>query len=224
MAILEWQNLVFLLPMGAGLLYVVLMASGLALGHGEMDMDHDVGVDLGHDVAADVDHDVGADLGHDADAGHAGHIPHLNVLGSVLSLLGVGRVPISILFLSACFLWGASGLLLNAFFGVNAMGRVICLAALATVVGMRLVAEGIAAVMPGEESYHTLKEELVGHQGEVLYTITHTSGAVRIFDPSGNLQDLACRTRQENEIPAGSRVVLDAYDPAADLFYVRPCD
>lgn len=186
-----------------------------------VDVDHDVGVDVGHDVAADVDHDVAADVDHDADAGH---VPHLSMVGSVLGLLGVGRVPLSILFLSACFLWGASGLLLNALLGMDATGRVIVLAVLATVVGTRLVAEGIAAVMPGEESYHTLKEELVGQQGEVLYTITRTSGTVRIFDPSGNLQDLACRTWQEDDIPAGRRVVLDTYDPSADLFYVRPCD
>ena len=39
--VLDWQFLIFLLPMAAAILYVVLMASGVALGeHGDVSVDH----------------------------------------------------------------------------------------------------------------------------------------------------------------------------------------
>jgi hypothetical protein len=216
-ALLEWQNLIFLLPMLAALAYTLLMASGLGFGQHSIDVDHDVGLDVGHDVDAGVEHDVETDH----DAGHAGHA---GTLTRLLGLFGVGRVPLSILILSACFLWGAVGLALNVWLGTADMLRVLGLTTLAAVVGTRLLAEGLAEIMPGEESYHTTKEELVGLAGEVLYEVTPTSGAVRLRDPTGNLLDLDCRVHSGDGIKAAQRVVLDEYDPSADVFFVRLCD
>ena len=136
----------------------------------------------------------------------------------------MGRVPLSILILSACFLWGAVGLALNVWLGTANMLRVLGLTALAAVVGTRLLAEGLAALMPGEESYHTTREELVGLAGEVLYEVTPTSGTVRLRDPTGNLLDLDCRIHSGDGIKAAQRVVLDEYDPSADVFFVRMCN
>ena len=99
----------------------------------------------------------------------------------------------------------------------------IILAALAALVGTRLLAEGLATVLPREESYYTPKEELVGETGEVLYEVTPSSGTVRLLDPSGNLLDLACRTEGEVRLRAGTRVVLEKYDPSADVFLVHGC-
>ncbi len=214
MALLDWQNLIFLLPMLAALAYTLLMASGLGFG------EHGVAVD--HDMALGVDHDVNAGAAHDLHTGNDGG--HSGSLARLLGLFGVGKVPLSILILSACFLWGAVGLALNVWLGTEDMFRVSGLAALAAVVGTRLLAEGLSALMPGEESYHTPKEELVGLVGDVLYEVTPTSGAVRLRDPTGNLLDLDCRIHAGDCVKAAQRVVLDEYDPAADLFYVRMCN
>jgi hypothetical protein len=221
MAILEWQNLIFLLPMFAGLLYVLLMAAGSFWGPGaDLDGGHDVHVEVDHDIHADVGHDVHADAGHDADSGHdAGG--HVSFLGRAFSLLGVGKVPLSILALSWCFIWGAAGLILNAVFGLESMHQNILFAALTGLIGARSIAEGLALVLPREESYHTPKAELVGQTGEVLYEVTQSSGTVRLSDPSGNLLDLDCRSQDGAAIKAGVRVVLHKYDPEADIFFVR---
>jgi hypothetical protein len=100
------------------------------------------------------------------------------------------------------------------------MVRVILFAALAAVVGARLAAECLAMLLPREESYHTLKAELIGLVGEVLYEVTRTSGTVRLRDPSGNLLDLDCRIQDGPNIKAGSQVKLQEYDGTADIFFV----
>lgn len=214
MALLEWQNLIFVLPMAAAMLYILLMALGISLGeHGDLD--------VGHDVDLDVDHDVHVEVGDHGDGGHGGHGGHGSLLGSALGLLGVGKVPLSILLLSLCFVWGATGLVLNQFLGVEAMPRTLAFAALAAVVGARLVAEGLGALLPREETYHTPKAELVGQVGEVLYEVTKTSGTVRLSDPSGNLLDLDCRAQTDERFKPGAKVQLLEYDPATDTFFVR---
>ena len=220
MGLLEWQNLIFVLPMSAALLYVVLLASGLSFGdHGDVAAGHDLHVAVDHDLDAGHDLSGGADQAVDTAESAHGHPPH--ILGALLTLLGVGKVPVSILILSACLTWGAAGLILNVVLGTTSMQRVVGFALLAAVVGTRLLAEGLALVLPGEESYHTPKPQLVGEAGQVLYAVTRTSGTVRLQDRSGNLLDLDCRTYGEESIPAGARVVLQEYDPAADVFFVR---
>jgi hypothetical protein len=213
MAVLQWQNLIFLLPMLAAILYILLMTVGLFWGEGG-------DLDTGHDVHVDVEHNVGS-AGHDAGNGHGSHVPHVSLLGRTFGLLGIGKVPMSILWLSICLIWGAAGLLLNVFLGMEAMRQNILFAALAAVVGARLVAEGLALLLPREESYHTPKAELVGQVGEVLYEVTTTSGTVRLRDPSGNLLDLDCRIQDGAGIKAGTKVVLQVYEPGADVYYVR---
>ena len=104
MELLQWYNLVFVLPILAAVLYIGLLASGLGSGgEGELDVDHD------------------ADLGHDFDAAHAHPEAGAHLLGAVLGLLGVGKVPLSILLMSLFLVWGGAGLVFKAVFGAAAM-------------------------------------------------------------------------------------------------------
>jgi membrane protein implicated in regulation of membrane protease activity len=225
MTFLEWQNLIFLLPLGVAVIYVLLMSVGLSIGDHDVDVAHDVHLDAAHDVHLDAGHDVHAEAGHDAEheahAGHDGHAHHLSLLGSVLSLLGIGKVPISVILISFFSLWGGVGLALNGLFGADAIVKTLAFTALAAVGGTRLLAEGLGRLMPREESYHTPKEDLVGQVGEVLYEVTPSSGTVRLRDPTGNLLDLDCRSWNDERIPSGTRVDLVEYDPATDVFFVR---
>jgi hypothetical protein len=217
MVFLEWQNLIFLLPLGVAVIYVLLMSVGLSIGDQDVDVAHDVHLDAGHDVHADAGHDAD----HGAHAGHDGYAHHPSLLGSVLSLLGIGKVPISVVLISFLSLWGGVGLALNSLFGEEAIIKTLAFTALAAVGGTRLLAEGIGRLMPREESYYTPKEDLVGQTGEVLYEVTPTSGTVRLRDPTGNLLDLDCRSWNDEQIPPGTRVDLVEYDQATDVFVVR---
>jgi hypothetical protein len=221
MSFLEWQNLIFLLPMAAAIGYILLMTVGFMWGGGgDLDAGHDVHVDVDHDVHVDAGHDAGGGGDHDTEAGHGGHGSQVSLLGRIFSLLGVGKVPLSILVMSLCLIWGGSGLILNAWLGTEDMWQPILYAGLAALIGSRSIAEGLAFLLPREETYHTPKEELVGQTGEVLYEVTKTSGTVRLLDPSGNLLDLDCRIKDGDSIKAGTKVVLQEYEPGADIFFV----
>ncbi|MFH0982030.1 MAG: hypothetical protein V2A79_10870 [Planctomycetota bacterium] len=223
MQLLEWQNLIFLLPIGLGALYLVLMALGASFGdHGP-----DVGADLDH--GADFGH--GADLGHgvDADYGvHPGHVdlhPELqpSILSAFLGFLGIGKVPISILMMSYCFVWGAAGLAAVTLYGKESIWVPIGMAAGAAVLVTRYLAAGLARLVPSVESYYTPERDLVGLKGEVLYEVTESSGVVRVRDERNTLHDVSCRVaRGTKSIPAGKAAVLLRYSAAARVFIVQP--
>lgn len=137
--LLGWWNLVFVVPFGLALLYLILYAaSGVTFGDAdadgdlaEPDVDHDV--HLGHDahldhdldvdpdadldVEADVDADLDGDLDADVDGPEAPaggtHAIEPGGFRSALTWLGVGRVPLSVLLMVLMLAWGATGFLVN---------------------------------------------------------------------------------------------------------------
>jgi hypothetical protein len=137
--LLQWYNLIFVAPIGLAAVYLILSASGIGgdadhdISH---DMDHDVDVD--HDVSvegdADMDHDLdvatGSDLDHDVDVHteapsgleHEMHIGHTDgdhddsMLLRSLSVLGFGKVPVSVLMTCLMVIFGTTGLICNGLF------------------------------------------------------------------------------------------------------------
>ena len=87
MNLLAWYNLIFLLPLAVGLLLIFGNMAG-----------------IGADADADVDHDADAD--HDHDAGS-------KLFLHVLTALGVGKVPLSIVMMLMCMIFGGIGMMLN---------------------------------------------------------------------------------------------------------------
>jgi hypothetical protein len=203
MELILWQNLIFFVPLVAGALYTLLLTlSGMS----------DLGADAS-DGAAEVDLDADADA--DADVEHS-------ALSGVLDFFGVGRVPLSILLTSLTLLWGTVGLVSNLMLGLNAIGVSLTAAALAALFGTRTVGRLIARLLPSVESYHTTRAELWGETGLALYSVTAQGGTVRLRDRRNNLLDLECRTFPgEETIPSGSRVRLEEYDAARDVYLVR---
>jgi membrane protein implicated in regulation of membrane protease activity len=240
MQLLEWQNLIFLLPIGLGALYLVLMALGAPSGgeSGDTDVggDADVSVEAGADFDHDADLDHGVEVGHGADLGHgvgADHeVPtahtdlhlelHPSALAAFLGFLGIGKVPISILMMSYCFVWGAVGLAGVTVFGKDSIWTAIGVAAGAAVLVTRYLAAGISRLLPSVASYYTPERDLVGLKGEVLYEVTESSGMVRLCDERNNLHDVSCHVRPGvKSVPAGTTVVLLRYNAAARVFLVE---
>jgi membrane protein implicated in regulation of membrane protease activity len=148
---------------------------------------------------------------------------HVGAFGSVIGFLGVGKVPLTILLMSYCFVWGAVGLSAITLWGTAAVGKAVAVALIAAVLVTRFVAAGIARVLPSVESYHTPLRQLVGLSGEVLYEVTNDSGTVRLRDPSSDLRDVSSRIPAgAPRLPAGTRVMLLRYDAAARTFLVTP--
>ena len=140
-------------------------------------------------------------------------------MGRILSLLGIGRVPISIIMVSLFTLWGGSGLIMMGVLGWTPI-QAYQGAALAALLGTGMLSEAISNWIPREESYHSRPADLVGQTAEVLHTVSAGSGTVRMHDPAGNLQDLQARTAS-GEIPAGTQVTIVRYDEGATAYFVE---
>lgn len=197
--ILEWWNLIFLLPAVAAVLYVLLIAAGAA----PLD-------DAGVDFDADVDGDAGNDL---------------------LSVLGLGRVPLSLILISFCMLWGIIG-----WFAMRAFSTIwpepttfiwpsLVTALFGAALLTRLLTSLLGRIMPRTESYGAGARELVGRQAEARYAITATGGSVQVYDQHGSLHEVPARVLPgDAPIPAGARVILFRYDDVAGSYLVTQDD
>jgi membrane protein implicated in regulation of membrane protease activity len=176
---MRWENLIFLAPLLAGVLYTLLLS---VVGLGE---------------CAELEADADGDFEAGAEAG--------GFLGEALSVLGIGKVPLSIVIACVSLLWAILGL-----------------SAVVTVLGTRSVARLVSRLLPAVETYHATPFELWGETGTALYSITEQGGTVRLRDRFSNLRDLDCRLAAgEEPIAAGAEVRLEEYDPQRDLYYVR---
>lgn len=239
----QWWNLVFDLPFVAALIPLLLQATGAAhLGHGGhgVHVDHGGGLQ-GHHVHVPHfgHHHVEAGV-HTAPAAHAGHelVHHAHahtehhvqspgLLSRALGLLGVGKVPIMMVFSSFSFVWGFTGVVANLFFS-----KVLPVPALFVwpSIGVSLVSslcftsmlsQGFARLMPSVETYGTSQETLVGKIGHSLYEINATSGAAVVVDNYSVRVQIKCRTEGVQVIPRGAKVALMRYEEQSQTFFVR---
>lgn len=199
MELLEWWNLIFLLPALAAVFYVLLLAVGAA----PMD-------DAGFDFDADVE-------------GGAGH--------DLLSVLGLGRVPLSLILVSFCMLWGVIG-----WFAVRTFSTMwpqpgtfiwpsLAVALLGAGLLTRVMISLLGRIMPRTESYGAGARELVGRLAEARYAITTTGGTVQVYDQYGSLHEVPARVLPgDAPIPAGAKVVLFRYDDVAGSYLVTQDD
>ncbi|MBI3964196.1 MAG: DUF1449 family protein [Chloroflexi bacterium] len=231
MYLLEWWNLLFELPFFAGVLYVVLLATGVASAEGDgadadTDVDHGMDVDIDHDL--DVDHDVDHGIDAVAHEVHADGHAEPSLLFKSLSFLGFGKIPLSILLTSFLLLWGFVGwasnqLLKDALATPALVAFSVATATLMSVFLVRSLARGLARVLPSTESYDVTRDQLVGRVAEVRYRITERAGAAQTYDQHGNLHEVDCRVDEgEPELPPGTRIYLAAFDREKGVFAVVP--
>lgn len=221
----QWWYLIFELPFIAALIFLLLQAVGAI--HAERDATFDTGhdVDLDHGVEIDA-HDLGhdADLGHDHDVGDAAH-PH-SILLHGLSILGVGKIPISLVMMSFCFIFGFSGWasnqLLSAVFPPSLFVWLsLAIALVSSVALTRLIAEGLSKLVPTTESYGSSPLQLLGKTATARYGISGTSGSACLYDEYGNFTEVPCVTVEgEEPITDGESIVLARYDLERRIFLV----
>jgi len=235
--LLAWENLIFLVPLLLGL----CAAAGLAFGAADSDQDHDASADAGHDAAADHDLEADRDVGaegesggdHDADADHDAEADQGSAHGSggssavhgLLSLLGVGKVPLTTLVMTLLLLFGATGLASNAVLrpvlpfspGILSLLVAAAVAAVAT----RSFAGLVARVAPMTESQNVRRRDLVGCSGHALFDADGASGFVQLRDREGNVQQVRCRTLGQ-KAAKGTTLVLVEYVSEGDYYLVEP--
>ncbi len=241
----EWQNLIFVLPFIGALFYLMLQAAGAFGGHDvgaadagvdhDIDADHDLSIDHGvggeqdvGDAGGDADHDVGeasSDAAHDAgvDGGHA------EAAFSVLNLLGVGKVPLSIIVMTLFFIWGFTGWAGNLIFGkllrfpIAYVWPSLALAAVCSVFLTRAIAGLISRVLPSTETYLTGPKDFIGKTCKSRYAIKEGSGACVLYDKYNQFQEIQCRVKSgAPEIPPDADAIIVGYRAAGKYYLVRP--
>lgn len=218
MELLQWWNLPFMLSLALGVLYLVPMALGGHHDGGDADTDadlHDVGI-AHHDIDHDADHDISHDADHDVGA-----------IAKAFSIVGVGKVPLSMILISLFFLWGFIGVASNTLFAEMMRPEVFfwpsfALASVGSVFFTRLIARGLARIMPTFESYAVSPRQLIGKTADVRYAITDCSGTATLYDEYKNFREVSCRVRDGEEPIAQGKVVLMEYDQADHVYVVRP--
>jgi hypothetical protein len=195
--LLSWEWIIFFAPLGLAVFVALFAAFGLG--------EHDA------DAHADVDTDVHAEGGAD------GHEP-------LLSLIGIGKAPVSLVVLCLLLLWASAGLAGNLIWGTDRIWLSLLVAGLAALLGTRAAATQFARLIPSVESHHVERNELIGCEGTALYPITESSGTIRLFDRLRNLRQLDSRAygTDASVIPAGTTVVVMDYDKQRQVFLVAP--
>lgn len=239
--LVQWYNIVFVAPVVLSALYLVLSAMGMS---GEHDADHDLGHDVtvDHDAAVEhevaLEHDVtvehGVTLEHEAGIEHGpvGGVEHethdLHFHGDHgdslilrgLSLLGFGKVPLSILVTCLLVIFGVTGLVCNGlfewvlpwkwapglYFWVSLSAAVVCSLSLT---GM--AARGLSRIMPTTETYAIAPEDLVGRIGIVVWGLCEgQTGDVDVQDAGGDWHRVGARP-VGGDIAKGASVILARY-------------
>ena len=189
--LLAWYNVIFYIP----ILVSMVLVFGAGFGVGDVEMDAD----------ADIDADAEVDVGHES------------AFLKALTIVGIGRCPLSIVILTALLIFGCSGIILNQFFAP--------LLAIVSVVGAffsmlfftRLIATLISKIMPGTETYVIHHDHLVGVAGKLVMNTTTEFGMAHVHDHYGGLHKIQCKT-YKGELPSGTDIlVVDRQD---DIFFV----
>lgn len=200
----EWYEILFYGPFLIGVLFLFLLGTGMLPDHG-----------------ADVDHDF--DASHQDVDGDAGPISR------ALSVLGVGRAPVSVVLITLCFSWGFTGwasnrVLQSLGFSLDWFSWIsVVVAVVLSILFTGKISRLLARIMPTTETSILSAASFVGKRATALYPITETAGAASFVDDNGGQQEVLCRVdSMKGEIPPGSMVVLVRYEEGRQLFFVRP--
>lgn len=227
--LLQWWNLIYAVPLVVSLVWIVAtIASGTDSGadHGGHDFGHDGHADVAADGHGDHLGDSHSD-GQDSSHGEGDH--HHAVTGDkLLVLLGLNRVPVTLIIGVFMLFWGAFGLVLNrALEGSLRYPAVyiwpsMLVTLVLTIVLTRITAAVVARVMPGTESYATRRTGLIGLLGHAVYKVTESSGTVNVKDTYGTVHRVQAKTEPEADpLGSGVEVIIVDFDEEDRRYVVR---
>lgn len=184
---------VFALTLATMLFVVEIIFGGLS----------DFGLDF--DADGDLDFDLDFDSDFELD------MPHL------LSWLGLGKVPVSILLELTLFFFGAMGLFIMSIVP-NPLGLVIALpvSLIFTVQATHFLAIKISNIMPQHSTTSKHPSQLIGEVGSSLSTVEDSFGQVSVNGAVVNARTTG------STISRGTEVVLVSYDDERRHYIVEP--
>jgi hypothetical protein len=144
----------------------------------------------------------------------------------LLSLLGIGKVPIMLVFSIFCLIWGVTGVLGNELFSAVLRPAAlyvwpsISCAFVVSYFTTGALAQRISRIMPDVETYGTNEESLVGRSARAAYDLGAKPGSAFLLDDQENRVQVRCRTHDGSTIPRGAEVLLLEYNPQSRIFTV----
>lgn len=204
----HWNNWPFVITLLVGMGLVTMTLFGFS-----KDLDH--GVDLDHDGIPDASK------------------PDSESFATRFAVLGVGKVPVSVLLEVFLVSFGLTGLLVNAVardlladWGVLAFPVSVVLAFVGSAFATRGTANIISKYAPADVPTSRRVGEFAGTTGFAATLITNIIGQVRVESSGPNEPDAllnACLDPAlETPIERGTEVYIVSYDPDKNLYRVRP--
>jgi hypothetical protein len=219
----EWQNAVFAASIAFWLVYLFIsLISGGPGDHMEGPADHDLDHDIDH-------HDI--NLSHEGapnkDFSHSSSVHGWGY--SILSYLGLGRCPLSIVLMLLGVTWGFIGLVCNGIFDSLVIIPAILyfwasafVALLLAVPFTSWVSKIVANIMPRKGTTAISLDSLIGKSGETSVTTDAAGGRAKVLDEHGTLHNIYCKTTQEETpIPPNTEVLVLSRLPENGLFLVK---
>ena len=230
-----WANTPFGVALGIALVFAALSWSGalslFAGGGDDADGDHEADADGDHEADADHDSDD-ADDGDGDDEADDDEGDERGVLAHVLAPLGVGKVPLSVLWQSFAVVFGVTGYAANARYIARGAVPLVSLAwtiPIAFVVAyavVALLARILAPLFSTEASEASSRSDLLGQVGVVISSqVSETFGEVRFREKNGHDVRVICAL-DEGLRPAreGEKVVVVGVDVDTKKILVAPLD
>ncbi|MEW6730444.1 MAG: hypothetical protein AB1489_03800 [Acidobacteriota bacterium] len=202
----EWHYLPFIIPLLFSLIMILLSQL----------------VGLANSLDGDINHDLHQDAHHDLTKTAGGPGETWNIL----SLFGIGKVPLSVLTLSMGLVWGVSGFIANLLFQrvlpvLSAFLVALAVALVSTLTLAYLISRIFLFLSPPEENGARKEVSLLGEIGIVQSSISTESGIVLVRSGNDSFR-VSCRIQAgESIIKAGESVQLIAYEPSQNLFYAH---
>lgn len=212
--LLQWWNLLFILPFSLGLLLIGMQLLG-ALGSEGLDHDADVDADADHEIEMEHDAHQEVDLGS-----------NLNIAQTILSFLGVGKVPFLLLIICFCITWGVAGYVSNKMFS-HALPPTLytwislAIAAITSLVSVKITSGILARLIPNFVTDVVAREQLVGLQATVALPIGLSAGTAHLYDEHGGFHEIRCIAAPGEEIGSGAKITLLDYKEKEQVYVVR---
>ncbi len=217
--LLAWYNLIFLLPILMGIVAALAATSGLGIEAGDSDSS---GVETESEASHGCDTDSDTDTPDHAVEVHSDG----NLFERALSLLGVGRVPLSIVITVSSLTFGVTGILLNSL--LLSLVKIPTLIAGVSVLGSFTVmflitgalSRWLSKILPSVESYGISHSGLEGRVGTLVLAANTEFGVVHVVDEYHQLHRIQCKTFK-GTIPEGTEVIIIKYEESEKVYYVE---
>lgn len=198
MGLSAWQNVIFYIPLAVGLLLILGSAFGVH------------------------DHDPG----HAADQHGATHDPgHDSLFARGFAILGVGRVPLTIVLMITSLYFGGLGIILNTLLASVGLAPWLYgpISIAGAFVGMMVLGGATARLihrhLPMSETYSISRHDLAGSRGKLLLPADTSSGYAQIKDLEGNVHNIRCRTTA-GTLAKDAAILVVEYDEETKTFII----